>query len=109
MLRLSLRTGAVLAVIFLSAEGLGDAAFLWGARAETVGEAGEETVDCVLPGEIRPLGSTTYITRGRTIKTTKKDCEARGGRPVAPGDPAAESGPAQQDAPASPERDKTTD
>lgn len=100
MLRPSLRTAAVLAVVFLLAAAPGDAAFLWGARAETVSETGAETVNCVLPGQIRSLGPTTYVTRGRTIKTTKKDCEARGGRPVAPREPEAEipSGePSEQD------------
>lgn len=91
MLKPSLRIAVVLVVVFLLAEAPGDAAFLWEARAETESETGAETVDCVLPGQIRPLGSTTYVTRGRTIKTTKKDCEARGGRPVAPKEPGVET------------------
>jgi hypothetical protein len=85
--------------------------FLCAARAETVSETGADTVDCVLPGQIRPLGSTTYVTRGQTIKTTKKDCETRGGRPVAPSERETEmpSGePAEQGDRVSPKGGKTT-
>ncbi len=83
-----------------------DATLLWGARAETTGGTGTETLDCVLPGKIRPLGSSTYLSPGRTIRTTKPDCEAQGGWPVAPSGPGTEmpSGePAERDAPVSPE------
>ncbi len=89
-----------------------DAAPLWGARAETMGETGTETLVCVLPGKIRPLGSITYLSPGRTIRATKPDCEAQGGRPVAPSGPGTEmpsGAPAVQDAPVSPEGGKTTD
>jgi len=125
MPRPSLRTAAVLTVLFLLAEapslraflgdctnGLGDAAFLSAARAGAMSETGAVLVECVLPGRIRPLGSATYVTRGRTIRTTEKDCEARGGTPVAPREPGAEmpSGePAEQDDRVSPEGGKTTD
>ena len=41
-------------------------------------------VDCLLPGQIRQLGSgTTYISPRRPIKTTAADCEIRGGEYVA--------------------------
>lgn len=39
-------------------------------------------VDCLLPGQIRRLGSTVYQTRRRPIKTTAGDCEIRGGEYV---------------------------
>jgi len=74
----------VLAVFFLIAEAGEDMAFLREVLSETETETGAETIDCFLPGQIRPMGSTTYVTRGQTIKTTKKECEARGGRPVNP-------------------------
>lgn len=125
MPRLSIQVAAVLGVVFLLAytpclfpvfgdciNGVEEAAFLRGARAEAGGETGAETVDCVLPGQIRPLGSATYVTPGRTIKTTKKDCETRGGRPVAPREPGAEvpSGEsAEQDVRVSPEGGKAAD
>jgi len=41
-------------------------------------------VDCLLPGQIRKLGSQmTYLTSRRPIKTTAGDCEIRGGEYVA--------------------------
>ncbi|MGZ8944172.1 MAG: caspase family protein [Methylococcaceae bacterium] len=41
-------------------------------------------VDCLLPGQIRKLGSQmTYLTARRPVKTTAGDCEIRGGEYVA--------------------------
>jgi len=41
-------------------------------------------VDCLLPGQIRQLGGqTTYLSRGRAIKTSARDCAIRGGEYVA--------------------------
>ncbi|MDO6460437.1 caspase family protein [Granulosicoccaceae sp. 1_MG-2023] len=41
-------------------------------------------VDCLLPGQLRQLGSRmTYLTPRRPIKTTASDCEIRGGEYVA--------------------------
>ena len=41
-------------------------------------------VDCLLPGQVRKLGtSATYITARRPIKTTRSTCEIRGGEYVA--------------------------
>ncbi|MFC1773247.1 caspase family protein [Pseudomonadota bacterium] len=40
-------------------------------------------VDCLLPGQIRKLGSSrTYLSARRPIKTTARDCEIRGGEYV---------------------------
>jgi hypothetical protein len=110
---LSLRIFAVLAIVFLLTEapgqrlffgkytpGAGDADLFYTARADTRNETDAALVDCVIPGKIRPLGSTTYITREQTIKTTEKDCEARGGKPANPVEPEAEihgGEPAEQD------------
>ena len=42
------------------------------------------TVDCLLPGQVRQLGtSMTYLTPRRPVKTTIADCEVRGGEYVA--------------------------
>ena len=42
------------------------------------------TVDCLLPGQVRQLGtSMTYMTPRRPIKTSAADCEVRGGEYVA--------------------------
>ena len=55
------------------------------ARVEQMGDADKlYIVDCLLPGQIRRLGSmVTYITERRPIKTTAVDCEIRGGEYVA--------------------------
>jgi len=55
----------------------------------TEGYSAEETdklfvVDCLLPGQVRRLGSKmTYLTSRRPIKTTAGECEIRGGEYVA--------------------------
>ena len=55
----------------------------------TEGYSAEQTdmlfvVDCLLPGQIRKLGSMmTYLTPRRAVKTTAGDCEIRGGEYVA--------------------------
>ncbi len=40
-------------------------------------------VDCLLPGQVRQLGSRTYLTPRRPIHTTAADCRLRGGEYVA--------------------------
>jgi hypothetical protein len=41
-------------------------------------------IDCLLPGQVKKLGSqTTYLTARRPVKTTATDCEIRGGEYVA--------------------------
>lgn len=41
-------------------------------------------VDCLLPGQIRQLGTqVTYVTERRPVRTTKEDCAIRGGEYVA--------------------------
>jgi len=43
-----------------------------------------EVVDCLLPGQIRQLGTqVTYVTERRPVRTTKEDCAIRGGEYVA--------------------------
>lgn len=39
-----------------------------------------EVVDCLLPGQIRQLGTqVTYVTERRPVRATKEDCAIRGG------------------------------
>jgi uncharacterized protein len=38
-----------------------------------------QVVDCLLPGQVRSLGSSTYMTPRRPILTTAADCRIRGG------------------------------
>jgi hypothetical protein len=42
-----------------------------------------EIVDCLLPGQVRQLGNSTYLTQRRPIRTTTSECRIRGGEYVA--------------------------
>lgn len=42
-----------------------------------------QVVDCLLPGQVRRLGSSSYMTPRRPVKTTAADCQIRGGEYVA--------------------------
>ena len=43
-----------------------------------------DIVECLLPGQIRQLGTqVTYVTDRRPVRTTKEDCSIRGGEYVA--------------------------
>ena len=38
-----------------------------------------EIVDCLLPGVVRSVGNTTYLTQRRPTRTTASECHIRGG------------------------------
>ncbi|HEY5808784.1 MAG TPA: caspase family protein [Povalibacter sp.] len=42
-----------------------------------------EIVDCLLPGQVRQLGNSSYLTPRRPIRTTTSECSIRGGEYVA--------------------------
>lgn len=42
-----------------------------------------EIVDCLLPGQVRQLGNSTYLTPRRPVRTTTSECSIRGGEYVA--------------------------
>ena len=42
-----------------------------------------EIVDCLLPGQVRQLGNTSFLTQRRPIRTTTSECSIRGGEHVA--------------------------
>src|ERR1700688_976629 len=42
-----------------------------------------EIVDCLLPGQVRQLGNSSYLTPRRPTHTTAADCRIRGGEYVA--------------------------
>jgi uncharacterized coiled-coil protein SlyX len=42
-----------------------------------------EIVDCLLPGQVRQLGKTSFLTQRRPIRTTASECSIRGGEYVA--------------------------
>jgi uncharacterized protein len=53
------------------------------AREGMVKRADLEIVDCLLPGQVRQLGTMTYLTQRRPTHTTAADCRIRGGEYVA--------------------------
>ena len=53
------------------------------AREGMVARGDFEIVECLLPGQIRQLGSMTYPTPRRPVRTTTGDCRVRGGEYVA--------------------------
>jgi uncharacterized protein len=42
-----------------------------------------EIVDCLLPGQVRQLGNSSFLTQRRPIRTTVSECSIRGGEYVA--------------------------
>ena len=42
-----------------------------------------EIVDCLLPGQVRQLGNSTFLSQRRPIRTTAAECSIRGGEYVA--------------------------
>lgn len=42
-----------------------------------------EIVDCLLPGQVRQLGNSTFLSQRRPIRTTTAECSIRGGEYVA--------------------------
>jgi len=66
----------------------------WGKRAPRAPPAGKATagmvargdleiVECLLPGQVRSLGTSTYLSQRRPVRTTTADCRIRGGEFVA--------------------------
>lgn len=56
------------------------------AKPDTAGTAEVadlEVVDCLLPGQVRRLGNSSYVTPRRPTRTTASDCRIRGGEYVA--------------------------
>jgi hypothetical protein len=50
---------------------------------ENLNVADLHIVDCLLPGQLRRLGGTSYMTARRPVQTTAADCRIRGGEYVA--------------------------
>ena len=42
-----------------------------------------EIVDCLLPGQVRQLGNSSFLTQRRPLRTTVSECSIRGGEYVA--------------------------
>ena len=74
---------AVAAVVFACTGG----ALAWGsddkAHEGIVTRSDLEIVECLLPGQVRQLGTMTYLGPRRPLRTTTADCRVRGGEYVA--------------------------
>jgi uncharacterized protein len=53
------------------------------AKEGMVKRADLEIVDCLLPGQVRQLGNSTFLSQRRPIRTTASECSIRGGEYVA--------------------------
>lgn len=42
------------------------------------------TVDCLLPGQLRSLGQSTYLSPSRAVRVSAAECEIRGGKYARP-------------------------
>ncbi|WP_420468759.1 caspase family protein [Panacagrimonas sp.] len=78
--RLRGRTGVLLAALLLPP---GVVLAQTEAEIEKFSRADLEIVDCLLPGQVRQLGSRTYLSPRRPTMTTASDCRLRGGEYVA--------------------------
>ncbi|HLQ13630.1 MAG TPA: caspase family protein [Steroidobacteraceae bacterium] len=69
-------------------------AIAWGAHSSQAPAAAQATegmvtrgdleiVECLLPGQVRSLGTSTYLSQRRPVRTTTSDCRIRGGEFVA--------------------------
>jgi uncharacterized protein len=77
--KIAITTAAIIASTCVSAPPQASAAAAKGVlRREDL-----EIVDCLLPGQVRQLGSMTYLTPRRPTHTTASDCRIRGGEYVA--------------------------
>ncbi|WP_078118096.1 caspase family protein [Thiosocius teredinicola] len=81
--RLLLATGSAAAIVLAGCQSNGQRTDL--APGAKVGNADDLlVVDCLLPGQIRKLGSNlTFVAPRKAIKTSGTDCEIRGGEYVA--------------------------
>jgi predicted nuclease with TOPRIM domain len=80
------KTVALIALCLLPAACAGTAPTPSAATAGPPAKQGDEflVVDCLLPGQVRQLGtSVTYVSARRAVKTSASDCRIRGGEYVA--------------------------
>jgi predicted nucleic acid-binding Zn-ribbon protein len=76
------KTVALIALCLLPAACAGTAPTPSAATAGPPAKQGDEflVVDCLLPGQVRQLGtSVTYVSARRAVKTSANDCRIRGG------------------------------
>ena len=80
LLRLSVTLAPALLVVASAAPSHTDKA---AATKGMVKRSDLEIVDCLLPGQVRQLGNTSFLTQRRPIRTTASECSIRGGEYVA--------------------------
>ncbi|HEY6641819.1 caspase family protein [Povalibacter sp.] len=78
-----LRAAIVLAPAFLIAASAASPSDKAAATKGMVKRSDLEIVDCLLPGQVRQLGNSSYLTPRRPIRTTTAECSIRGGEYVA--------------------------
>jgi hypothetical protein len=78
-----MRGALVLAPAFLIAASAATPSDKAAATKGMVKRSDLEIVDCLLPGQVRQLGNSTYLTQRRPIRTTTAECSIRGGEYVA--------------------------
>lgn len=78
--RIGLRCSVVAGLGLLAFQGAGSAEGR--AREGMKSRQDLEVVDCLLPGQVRQLGTGSYVTQRRPVRTTTSDCRVRGGEYV---------------------------
>ena len=76
-------SSAVLVPMVLAAAVAASATTQGAATKGMVKRSDLEIVDCLLPGQVRQLGNSSFLTPRRPIRTTTSECSIRGGEYVA--------------------------
>jgi len=79
MQRLSMALAPMLLIVASAAPSATDTA----ATKGMVKRSDLEIVDCLLPGQVRQLGNTSFLSQRRPVRTTTSECSIRGGESVA--------------------------
>src|SRR5688500_17025213 len=75
--------GSVMSLLVVASTAAPTAAEKAAATKGLVKRSELEIVDCLLPGQVRQLGNSSYLTQRRPVRTTASDCSIRGGEYVA--------------------------
>src|SRR5918993_124048 len=75
--------GSVMSLLVVASTAAPTAAEKAAATKGMVKRSELEIVDCLLPGQVRQLGNSSYLTQRRPVRTTASDCSIRGGEYVA--------------------------
>ena len=75
--------GSVMSLLVVASTAAPTAAEKAAATKGMVKRSELEIVDCLLPGQVRQLGNSSYLTQRRPVRTTASECSIRGGEYVA--------------------------